>query len=98
MSSGIIRNCTTRKHNITSHTENKDQKVEVNIKFRKRYLTCIFLTISYNLRYNKLKTYLQKNYIMGINRYPQDLPEFIKQINNYIEENKNNTYFRKISV
>ena len=45
---------------------------------------CMFLRISDNLRYKQLNTELKNNYIMGMDRYPQDLPEFMKLLNNYI--------------
>ena len=39
---------------------------------------------------------INKNYIMDINFYPQDLVGFVKLLNNYIVERGNNRNFRKV--
>ena len=49
------------------------------------------------MRYKQLNTYLKNNYIMGMDRYPQDLLGVIKLLNNHIIESGNNRSFRNIS-
>ena len=50
-----------------------------------------------NLSYNQLKTDFKNDYMMGIGRYPQNLPVSMQLLNNYITEIGKNRNFRKIS-
>ena len=72
------------KHNITSDTANEYQKIEANIKSIERYIACMFLIVSENLRYKQLNKELKNNYIVVMDGYPQDLPVVMKLLNNYI--------------
>ena len=57
----------------------------------------MFLRRVDNFKTKKLNTDLKKNYIMGMERYPQDLPWVMKLLNNYISEIGTNRNFGKIS-
>ena len=57
----------------------------------------MFLSGKDNFGYNQLNTYIKNNYVVGMDRYPQDLPVVIKLLNKYITESGKNKNFRKIS-
>ena len=57
----------------------------------------MFPSREYNFRYKQTNTYLNNNYIVGTDGYPQDLPGVMKLLNKYITESENNRNFRKAS-
>ena len=57
----------------------------------------MFLSITDNLRYKKLKKDMKNNYIMVMDGYPQDLLGVMKLLKNYITESGNNRNFNKTS-
>ena len=51
-------------------------------------MTCLLLNGTNNLSYKQLKTEPKKNYIIGLDGYPEQLPLLMKLINNYISDRK----------
>ena len=76
------------ENNIISESTNKEQKIEDKITATDGYLTCLFFSGAYTLRYNKLNMELKNNYTMGFHVYAQDLPVVMKLLNNYISDRR----------